>query len=240
MKHTSLTVRQILVPSFMLALVAFIAPHSAYAQQRACVVDDYTWQVSCGRYATRDEINLYNRRNQNYNDSYNNNNNNNNNYNNNYQEYQRPINTNPPRTDVWHQNNQNPQINVAPTITERKTERSQDRSSSYNTDSNVSDRDLGVIVNRMYQEVLGRSADSSGLNTHISQLRNGKSINDIRASLAASAEAKQAINRQYNQVLGRNGDPAGLNHYQQKLIAGATLTDIRNALADSEEGRKRR
>lgn len=236
MKHTSLTTKakQILAPSFALALSAFLAPiTSAQAQQRTCVVDDYTWQVSCGRYATRDEINLYNRRNQNYNDSYNN-------YNNNYQENQRPINTNPPRTDVWHQNNQNSQINIAPTIIERKTERSQDRPSSYNIDSNVSDRDLGVIVNRMYQEVLGRSADSSGLNTHISQLRNGKSINDIRASLAASAEAKQAINRQYNQVLGRNGDPAGLNHYQQKLIAGATLSDIRNALADSEEGRKRR
>lgn len=236
MKQTSLIVRQILVPSFMLAFVALIAPNNSYAQQRACVVDDYTWQVSCGRYATRDEINLYNRRNQNYNDSYNNNNN----YNNNYQESQRPVNSNPPRTDVWHQNNQNSQINIAPTITERKTERSQDRTNSNNIDSNVSDRDLGVIVNRMYQEVLGRSADSSGLNTHISQLRNGKSINDIRASLAASAEAKQAINKQYNQVLGRNGDPAGLNHYQQKLIAGATLTDIRNALADSEEGRKRR
>lgn len=233
MKHTSLTVRQILVSSFMLA---FIAPHSAYAQQRACVVDDYTWQVSCGRYATRDEINLYNRRNQNYNDSYNNNNN----YNNNYQESQRPINSNPPRTDVWHQNNLNSQIITEPAFSERKTERSQDRPNSNNIDSNVSDRDLGVIVNRMYQEVLGRTADSSGLNTHISQLRKGKSINDIRASLAASAEAKQAINKQYNQVLGRNGDPAGLNHYQQKLIAGATLTDIRNALADSEEGRKRR
>jgi hypothetical protein len=236
MKHISLTTQPILVTSFALLLLAFFTPLTAHAQQRTCVVDDYTWQVSCGRYATRDEINLYNRRNQNYNDSYNNNNN----YNNNYQENQRPINPNPPRTDVWHQNNQNSQINIAPTIIERKTERSQDRPNSSSTDSNVSDRDLGVIVNRMYQEVLGRSADNSGLNTHISQLRNGKSINDIRASLAASAEAKQAINRQYNQVLGRNGDPAGLNHYQQKLIAGATLTDIRNALADSEEGRKRR
>lgn len=237
MKHTSLTLRQILVPTFMLALVALIAPHNAYAQQRACVVDDYTWQVSCGRYATRDEINLYNRRNQNYNDSYNNNNNN---YNNNYQENQRPINNNPPRTDVWHQNNQNSQINIEPNIIERKTERSQDRPNSNNTDSNVSDRDLGVIVNRMYQEVLGRSADSSGLSTHIAQLRKGKSVDDIRAALAASAEAKLAINKQYNQVLGRNGDPAGLNYYQQKLIAGATLADIRNALADSEEGRKKR
>ncbi len=223
---------------FALAIVFVGYSSVAQAQQRACIIDDYTWQISCGRLATYEEINQYQFQNQNqtgypsppipqYQPRY-------------PQEYRKPepviVPTPAPKTDVWHQNNQ---VAPAPTIYERKPERSEDRRSNNIIDSNVSDQTLGELVNRAYQDVLGRNADKSGLSTHIAQIRQGKGIDTIRASLASSAEAKQAINKQYNQVLGRNGDAAGINFFQQKLIAGASLADIRREIANSEEGRKK-
>ena len=222
-----------------LGLVLLSFSNLAQAQQRACIVDDYTWQVSCGRLATYEEINQYQFQNQNqtrypsqptpqYQPHY-------------PQEYRRPepiiVPSPAPKTDVWHQNIQ---VAPAPTIYERKTDRSEDRHNNKTTDSDVTDHTLGEFINRTYQEVLGRNADKAGLNSHIAQIRQGKGIDTIRASLASSAEAKKAINKQYNQVLGRNGDAAGINYFQQKLIAGANLADVRRELADSEEGRKKR
>ncbi len=251
MKHKLLK----LISKFLLTTTATISLISvasiAQAQQRACIVDDNTWQIHCGRLATYEEMNQYQYPSQ--------------------TQHRYPVQPEPhyqqdsrysepnyrptpvplpsykpapvivpspaPKTDVWHQNNQ---VLVPAPIYERKTERSADRRDPNESATGISDQDLGVAVNRIYQEVLGRNADSSGLNVHIGQLRKGKSSADIRAALASSAEAKQAINRQYNQVLGRNGDAAGLNLYQQKLIAGASLADIRKILADSDEGRRRR
>lgn len=204
-----------------------LAIPSAFAQQRFCVVDDYTWEVACGRVASYDEINQYNYS---------------------RQGIRQPHANERPRTDVWHQNHQQPVIQVQPQIPnpsqsqyfERKENRGDDRKYPNAADYGPSDQELGSMINRLYQEVLGRNADKSGLNTHIAQLKNGKSIGDIRSSLASSNEAKQAINRQYQEVLGRNGDPNGIAFYHQKLISGESLKDIRNSLANSDEARKRR
>jgi hypothetical protein len=50
-------------------------------------------------------------------------------------------------------------------------------------------------VNRVYLQVLGRNADSSGLDSYTKALRNGWTLQQVRAELANSAEARSARRR---------------------------------------------
>jgi hypothetical protein len=50
-------------------------------------------------------------------------------------------------------------------------------------------------VNRVYRKVLGRDADSSGLDSYTKSLRNGWTLQQVRAELANSAEARNARRR---------------------------------------------
>ncbi|MCU0548287.1 MAG: pentapeptide repeat-containing protein [Leptolyngbya sp. Prado105] len=96
-------------------------------------------------------------------------------------------------------------------------------------------------IDDLYTSVLGRSADSHGLNTWRKYLeRDGRSLGGVRRELIRSAEMREVINRLYREILGREADSAGMQNWIDQLRRGRSLSDIRDRLARSEEARRRR
>jgi hypothetical protein len=94
-------------------------------------------------------------------------------------------------------------------------------------------------INKIYQEVLGREADSQGLITWLRELSRSTTLEDIRNRIAKSKEAKRVVNRLYQEVLGRNVDPSGLKTYTSHLARGWSQSDVREHIQRSDEARKK-
>lgn len=95
-------------------------------------------------------------------------------------------------------------------------------------------------LNALYQEILNRPVDSSGLTTYSKRLEQGKDLDWVSDRLRNSQEGKTiAINRLYQEVLGREVDPSGLRTYRKRLDRGWTLSQVRSRLINSSEGRQR-
>ncbi|MEO6293487.1 MAG: hypothetical protein ABIO88_12805 [Burkholderiaceae bacterium] len=95
-------------------------------------------------------------------------------------------------------------------------------------------------VNRLYREVLGRSADYTSLRQFADQVVDGRDLSDVRIELATSPEAREAIKRIYREVLGREADPSGLEAQINELRRGQSLSEIRATISRSPEARNRR
>lgn len=95
-------------------------------------------------------------------------------------------------------------------------------------------------IEQIYQEVLERNPDRSGMNTYQNRLSRNWNIEDIRKDIANSDEAEQAINRLYREILGRNADRNGLRTYRRKLAEDWSLDKVRRDISNSDEARRRR
>ena len=95
-------------------------------------------------------------------------------------------------------------------------------------------------VNRLFREVLGRSADYASLRNFADQVADGRDLSDLRIELATSPEAREAIKRIYREVLGREADTSGLESQISELRGGQSLNQIRDAISRSPEARNRR
>ncbi|HAA33117.1 MAG TPA: hypothetical protein DCE56_42090 [Cyanobacteria bacterium UBA8553] len=104
------------------------------------------------------------------------------------------------------------------------------------SDQNSEDYD---DINQIYQEVLGREADSQGLTTWLNALNRNTRLKEIRSRIAKSRETKGVINRIYQEVLGRNVDPSGLKTYTNHLARGWSQDEVREHIQRSDEANKR-
>lgn len=110
----------------------------------------------------------------------------------------------------------------------------------YDRDSNRRRNNYYPEINRIYQQVLGRDAEYSGIQNHVRALQDGQSLNDVRRSIARSSEARQRINQIYREVLGRDADSNGMEGWIRSLERGRSINDIRRDIENSEEARSRR
>lgn len=110
----------------------------------------------------------------------------------------------------------------------------------YDRNSNRRSNNYYPEINRIYQQVLGRDAEYSGIQNHVRALQDGQSLNDVRRSIARSSEARQRINQIYREVLGRDADSNGMEGWVRSLERGRSLNDIRRDIENSEEARSRR
>ena len=93
-------------------------------------------------------------------------------------------------------------------------------------------------IDRLYREVLGRPADSSGLRTYRDRVNNNNwSMQRVRDELANSREAESAINRAYQEILGREADSRGRRTYLQRLRSGWSIQRVREDLMNSRDRR---
>ncbi len=115
------------------------------------------------------------------------------------------------------------------------------RLADYDRDYNAGyDNDHYADINQIYQEVLGRNVDRSGLRTYGRNLDRGQSLEDIRADIANSHEARDLVDRMYRERVGRSADRSTLKNYTRRLGKGSTLNDIRADIEDSDGFRTRR
>lgn len=91
-------------------------------------------------------------------------------------------------------------------------------------------------VNGVYQCLLGRMADPSGLSTWTTALANGTSLFEVASLIASSPEAfTDAVESDYESLLGRSADPAGLAMWVGDLESGATDQQVLAGIAGSQE-----
>lgn len=105
--------------------------------------------------------------------------------------------------------------------------------------------DARAILTNIYTSELGRAPDPGGLEYYIGEIQKGRTADDIRGEISASAEGRafdarnpaDVVSTLYQRELGREADPSGLQTYTNLLAQGKTAEDIRQALNLSEEGR---
>jgi hypothetical protein len=83
------------------------------------------------------------------------------------------------------------------------------------------------IVDFLFQRVLNRTADSSGLDTFSNALNNGTTPLMVASAIVSSQEAdSDLVNGLYTQLLKRSADGAGLDSFTQSLRHGADVEAV--------------
>lgn len=94
----------------------------------------------------------------------------------------------------------------------------------------------GDILNKTYQDELGRDPDQAGLEYWARQLRSG-AMKEGDLSAAFSYAPEGFINDIYMQNLGRRPDAEGLKYWMDAIESGRmTREEVANAIKKSEEG----
>lgn len=108
------------------------------------------------------------------------------------------------------------------------------------------------IIQRAYQDILGRKPDSSGLMEYRNQMmHHGWDDHDVREALKRSpeyrqkntmtrAQAEQIVNRAYRSVLGREADPQGMEGFVQRVLRDHwSESQVARELRNSDEYRNK-
>ena len=84
----------------------------------------------------------------------------------------------------------------------------------------------GPYVRALYQDMMGRSADPTGLRTWTTALASGTSRRQISAGFANSSEYRRlVITQAYQRVLTRAPDPGGMTTWMGALERGTVRLD---------------
>jgi hypothetical protein len=101
---------------------------------------------------------------------------------------------------------------------------------------NTSDPNV-VIVNQMYQDILGRSADSGGLAYWANVLVNGAPRGGVGLGFNHSVEYyTQIVTSDYQTLLGRAPDDGGLQYWVSQLQLGMSDEQLQAVILASQEG----
>ncbi len=94
-----------------------------------------------------------------------------------------------------------------------------------------------AVVKAMYQDLLGRGVDPSGLESWSAMLVGGSGLPALVDSLTSSEEyIKLRIRQAYLDVLGRGPEAAGMDFWYKQIRAGdATVDDVARRFYDSDE-----
>jgi hypothetical protein len=109
-----------------------------------------------------------------------------------------------------------------------------------------------VEVNHAYQQILGRQADPTGLNAFIQFLANGGTVEQLKATLAASPEFltnalaqdttagmttsnQKFVDFLFQKVLNRTADAGGLAAFTTALANGSSSFSVAQAIISSTE-----
>src|SRR5207244_3287370 len=94
--------------------------------------------------------------------------------------------------------------------------------------------DAGYLA-ALYQDVLGRPVDASGLATYLHMLGGGSRVRVAWALLTGSENSQARVERMFQWLLRRSADTDGLNAYSAVLMHGGSEASIIAILAGSGE-----
>jgi hypothetical protein len=91
-------------------------------------------------------------------------------------------------------------------------------------------------LDAVYNDLLGRAADSAGEAYWLEQLAGGMSRNAVAYTFASSAEAEQQrIASDYEHYLNRSPDPCGMSYWLDQIALGITDEDRAAAIVATQE-----
>src|SRR5665648_1097497 len=98
-------------------------------------------------------------------------------------------------------------------------------------------RQANAVVRAMYEDILRRGVDPSGLSTWSAMLAGGSGGPALVTSLTNSDEyIRLRIRQAYTEVLGREPEPGGMDHWYRTIRAGrATVDDVQRRFLSSGE-----
>lgn len=93
-----------------------------------------------------------------------------------------------------------------------------------------------TYVQSLFQNVLGRAADSNGLSFWVGELSKGTSRATVALDFLNSVEKRTlVVNSDYNQFLGRSADATGLNSWLAALASGMTWEQVEASILSAPE-----
>jgi hypothetical protein len=93
-----------------------------------------------------------------------------------------------------------------------------------------------AYVQQLYQDLLHRDADPSGLATWVGKLNAGAPLTEVSIGITSSREYQAGIvDGFYVQYLGRHADPAGLDDWVNQMQSGLNAEVIRAGILASDE-----
>jgi len=102
-----------------------------------------------------------------------------------------------------------------------------------------------AFIQRLYQNILGRSADTNGLNDWCQKLREGQSGAAVAAGFALSNEYQKKntsnsdyVEMLYKTILNRNSDASGKAYWTQGLENGVSRSGVLAGFVNSVEFKK--
>lgn len=110
-----------------------------------------------------------------------------------------------------------------------------------------SDEYAGLIVDRFYRDVLGRSADAGGRAYWVGRLNNGMRVEEVGVHFYGSGEyyrktggGRSYVTELYRKLLHREPDDSGLNYWSSRLRRGTSPTVVAEGFYKSNESRRDR
>jgi hypothetical protein len=104
---------------------------------------------------------------------------------------------------------------------------------------NITDDDGNAnqrFVNNLYEDLLGRSAESQGLAFYVDLIQSGRSRGDVSFMIQHSPEYRnKLVSDLYQELLGRAVDAAGLDVHTRLLARGKSIDDVRASILGSDE-----
>lgn len=103
--------------------------------------------------------------------------------------------------------------------------------------TSISTEEAQSVVKALYQDLLLRPVDPSGLSTWTTKLLTGTSQVELVRFLTSSEEyIRLRIRLAYLEALGREPDPAGMTYWRDRIVGGtATVDDVKRRFYDSQE-----
>jgi hypothetical protein len=93
-----------------------------------------------------------------------------------------------------------------------------------------------LFISGVYQALLGRAAESTGLQAWSNQMQNGAAPTQVVAAIETSAEYRtDQVQAVYQRYLGRGADPGGLAAFVSTLENGATVEQVTASVIGSAE-----
>lgn len=102
--------------------------------------------------------------------------------------------------------------------------------------SGATDAAATAVVRALYQDILGREPDPSGLETWTRSIAQTGDARNVARGIVMSTERLQAfIRTEYRAALRREPEPAGLTHWTAYMQAGTSVPELRIYIYASDE-----
>lgn len=100
----------------------------------------------------------------------------------------------------------------------------------------------GIVgIGGLYQQFMGRAAESAEIRYWLGQLDSGGSLGGVRTAILQDAGGRahtaSVVNSYYQQFMGRSGGAAEISYWSEQVLTGTEFAAVRNVIASDASAR---